>query len=636
MFSIKKYTKGVRFTIFIMIAATLLLFFIGFVLFQVENKRQLRNARNIQDRELKLSFKSMYSLKSESINGILFDYACYDDMINLVKSPSKFSPEEYITPTNHLKLTIFQAYNINKQIAYVNNVEAFVNDTLVFNNTIFEKLKKKRGLTFFINSNKGILEIHASTIHSSLDLEKKHEPQGFIFIGKLWDKTYLTELSKITNAKLSINANVSEKTEEKIIAKLYDYNNHEIASIHYEKRNLFEASMIEYEHFLNIFFILLSIAIIVLCISAYNVLLLRPLTIIESSLDSNTPELLTPLINKKNEYSIIAQLINNYFIQLKDNEQKIIEIEQTKNELRELNTELLFQRTKTIQQNEELRTQTENLACANEEIKVQKAIAEEQNRQINDSIGYASMIQQAVLLPQFNISNIFSDHFIYYKPIGLLSGDFYWFKEFYGKYYFACADCTGHGLSGAMMSMLGISFLNELTHHLSNKDLLSSTMLNKLRTKIVNTLHQTGEVGQIRDGMDITLCIFNPETNELQYSSAYSTFYHITQTDDLVYQLNEMKGDKMPVGIHERQEPFNAQIIKLKKGDSLYLFTDGYIDQFGDTSKKKFNKTNFKNMILSIQHLSFSEQQKYISNIFEDWKKNVEQIDDVTVIGIKI
>jgi serine phosphatase RsbU (regulator of sigma subunit) len=308
----------------------------------------------------------------------------------------------------------------------------------------------------------------------------------------------------------------------------------------------------------------------------------------------------------------------------------------TKNELTQINEELLKQKETVEKQNEELANQSDKLASAHYEIMFKNNQLEYQNAQITDSIKYASMIQKAVLTPQFNLEKTFKDHLIFYKPKEILSGDFYWFKEFYGKYYFACADCTGHGFSGAMMSMLGISFLNELTHHHNDRNVTPAIILDKLRLKVVETLHQTGEIGQIRDGMDIGLCMFDPENNKLEFAGAYNILYQIVNTPEGTFDLIEHKGDRMPVGIYDKPEPFTNYSFDLTEGDTFYLSTDGYIDQFGGPNKKKLNKQNFKNLLLSIQHLNLTEQRLYIKEFLKSWIGTLEQVDDITVVGIKL
>jgi serine phosphatase RsbU (regulator of sigma subunit) len=208
-----------------------------------------------------------------------------------------------------------------------------------------------------------------------------------------------------------------------------------------------------------------------------------------------------------------------------------------------------------------------------------------------------------------------------------VSGDFYWAEEIDGQYLIVTADCTGHGVPGAFMSMLGISLLNEII--ISKEIIRPDQILNKLREKIVEALKQeSGSV--IRDGMDMTICLFDRKTLKLQFSGANNPLYVVSDG-----QLTQVKGDKMPVAIYDVIEPFTLHMLQLKKGDTFYTFSDGFADQFGGPQRKKFLAKNFRNLILTIQDLSMIDQGNRLDEVFTDYRKEVEQVDDVVVIGVK-
>ena len=249
-----------------------------------------------------------------------------------------------------------------------------------------------------------------------------------------------------------------------------------------------------------------------------------------------------------------------------------------------------------------------------------------QKQHITDSIEYAKMIQTAIL-PSMELFSHRLEHFVLFKPRDIVSGDFYWAEEIDGKYLIVTADCTGHGVPGAFMSMLGISMLNEIiiSKAISRPDLI----LIQLRDKIIEALKQ--EVGSIlKDGMDMTICLFDLSTRQLQFSGANNPLYIVSEG-----LLTQIKGDKMPVAIHELMEPFTLHQLELKQGDTFYTFSDGFADQFGGPERKKFLAKNFRNLLLSIQSLSMIEQRNRLDEVFTDYRKEVEQIDDVVVIGVK-
>jgi serine phosphatase RsbU (regulator of sigma subunit) len=273
----------------------------------------------------------------------------------------------------------------------------------------------------------------------------------------------------------------------------------------------------------------------------------------------------------------------------------------------------------------------ELLAQKNEEITKQKEIVEEQHQEITDSISYAKRIQTALLTSDNYWEQISKEHFVLLKPKDVVSGDFFWaFQTENNLAIWVAADCTGHGVPGAFMSMLGISFFNEIV--VENNITNPAEILNKLRGKIIKALEQKGVDTQQKDGMDLALCVWDKNTNLLSFSGANNPLWLI-RNDELL----EYKPDKQPVGLFlGEMKPFSVQQIQLEKGDTIYTFSDGYADQFGGEKGKKFKLKSLKELLLSVQGKPLSEQKQIIDNMFETWKGNLEQIDDVCVIGVKI
>jgi len=253
-----------------------------------------------------------------------------------------------------------------------------------------------------------------------------------------------------------------------------------------------------------------------------------------------------------------------------------------------------------------------------------------QKEQITDSIVYASRIQSAVLPPQELIEKEFSEHFVLYKPRNIVSGDLYWMARKDDEMIVAVADCTGHGVPGAFMSMLGIAFLNQIV--MKTEGIQSNEILTNLRENVMSSLRQTGKQGESRDGMDIALCIIYFKKMKLQFSGAYNPLCLI-RNDELI----EAKGDKMPIGIHHKTpKPFTNHEMDIQYGDTIYLFTDGYSDQFGGINNVKFQYKTFKELLLKIHNLSMTQQRAVLDKTIEEWKGNLKQIDDILVVGFKI
>jgi serine phosphatase RsbU (regulator of sigma subunit) len=266
------------------------------------------------------------------------------------------------------------------------------------------------------------------------------------------------------------------------------------------------------------------------------------------------------------------------------------------------------------------------------EDKVRERTAEivAQKEEITSSIEYASRIQMAMLPIEDHFRNAFSDHFVFFKPRDIVSGDFYWIGEDDNHIFFAVADCTGHGVPGAFMSTLGISTLNEI---IANKsDLQANTVLNLLCEKTKTSLHQTGKEGEAADGMDIAFCVLHTNKNTLEYSGAYNSLF-IFQGGE----FKEYKADRMPIGIYYGEKVlFTNYEINVSNGDTIYIFSDGFVDQFGGPDGGKYKKSNLKKLLTEINHKPMAEQRQIIENEFEKWKGKTDQIDDITIIGVRI
>jgi serine phosphatase RsbU (regulator of sigma subunit) len=297
------------------------------------------------------------------------------------------------------------------------------------------------------------------------------------------------------------------------------------------------------------------------------------------------------------------------------------------NELKDLNRNLeqkVDQRTKEIrQQKEEIETQRDEITQQRDQLSVK-------NKEINDSIFYARNIQEALLPEENQFEKNLPDHFILFKPRDIVSGDFYWIKQIRKEVIFTAADCTGHGVPGAFMSMLGMSFLNEIVQ--DNKKLQPNQILNELREQVKTALKQESEETKSKDGMDMALVKLNTDTLNLEFAGAYNPLYIIRNGKLIVY-----KADRMPIGAQVKEEnTFTNQKIKLQQGDILYMFSDGYPDQFGGPNNKKFTKKRFKELLIEISNKSLHEQKRLLDQKHKDWMGQNTQLDDILIIGVKI
>lgn len=315
----------------------------------------------------------------------------------------------------------------------------------------------------------------------------------------------------------------------------------------------------------------------------------------------------------KKYHDVHAEIFNEF------NTQRIRDIE-FQYEIDKISKEAEIERLKTVE-----------LKIANERIEKQRQILHERNREITDSLLYAAKIQQAILKEEEYVSNHLPEHFILYRPKDIVSGDFYWAYEKNDFLYTAVADCTGHGVPGAFLTLLGNSFLNEITSH--NEDISPAEILEQLRVKIIRELSPDGES---RDGMDISLIKINLKTKLATWAGANNPLWII----DKQGESKSIEAEKQSIGYSEFIDDFINHEVQLNNGDMIYLFSDGYSDQFGGTTEKvggkKFRKSNLLTLLKSIHLLPLPEQKEKLNLVFDDWKGELEQVDDVCLIGMRI
>ena len=280
--------------------------------------------------------------------------------------------------------------------------------------------------------------------------------------------------------------------------------------------------------------------------------------------------------------------------------------------------------------NEELKQQSEELKSQNEEITTQRDQLDAQHQDITDSILYAKRIQGAVLPRLEYIDEILPENFILFKPRNVVSGDFYWVRQVNQYIIIAVADCTGHGVPGAIMSMLGVSFINEI---IQNKEITQTNQaLNELRKQVKQALRQTGKKGEADDGMDMALCALDTKTNTLQYSGANSSLYLIQNGE-----FTEIKPDKMPIGYYPNEKPsFVNHEIQLKNNDIFYLFSDGFADQLGGKKALKYKVSNFQKTLFENHNKPMVIQKEILESELQSWKNGYGQTDDILVMGVRV
>ena len=328
----------------------------------------------------------------------------------------------------------------------------------------------------------------------------------------------------------------------------------------------------------------------------------------------------------------IGLLILSVIIYIKARERNLREQKKTLElKVKERTEEVEIQKNEIVDKNHELEQQNNEILAQRDTLSAQNEKISKQNKQIKDSIQYASRIQSALLPSTTLLTQNDFEHFLIFRPKDIVSGDFYWIKQTDEHLLIAVADCTGHGVPGAFMSMLGNAFLNEIITH--NDVTKPSEVLNRLRELVIASLEQSGDDSVTRDGMDISFCAINLKTRELQFAGAYNSMFLIRNNE-----LTEIKANRFPVGhYYKGNQPFENTNIQLQSGDYLYLLTDGILDQFGGEYGSKFSAKRFRSLLKEICHLPMDNQKVSVERALDSWMNNkYDQIDDITMLGLKM
>ncbi len=269
------------------------------------------------------------------------------------------------------------------------------------------------------------------------------------------------------------------------------------------------------------------------------------------------------------------------------------------------------------------------ITAQKEEIELQHSELEEKNREITDSISYAKRIQSAILPPKRLVKEHLENSFILYIPKDIVAGDFYWMETIDNVVYFAAADCTGHGVPGAMVSVICVNGLNRCVREFGLRE--PGKILDKTRELVIKEIEKSEE--EVKDGMDISLCALNTKSNELIWAGAHNPLWIVREN---ATEIEEIKADKQPIGKYGIETPFTTHRIQLNQGDTIYTFSDGYPDQFGGERGKKYKSGKFKSTLVAMSQKPIDQQHDLLEKEFESWRGSLEQIDDVCVIGVKV
>jgi serine phosphatase RsbU (regulator of sigma subunit) len=314
-----------------------------------------------------------------------------------------------------------------------------------------------------------------------------------------------------------------------------------------------------------------------------------------------------------------------FMLKQKDNKELAIQ----KDEISEQNRELSLRNEEILAQRDEIEAQRDEIEAQRNLVFEQKEQIELTHHEISSSMDYAMRLQDTILPSLALLEEHFSGHMVFYRPKQKVSGDFYWWTKSGSSLILAVADCTGHGVPGAFMSLLGAGLLKEIVNTEGITE--PGRILDRLRKEVISALCQQGSMGEQKDGMEMAVLTINPKTRKCQYAGAKSPLYLVRRSKLKIYRPNPM-----PVSWYEEMLPFDTVDIPLESNDQLYLFSDGYPDQFGGETRKKFKYKAFRQVLTEHADLSMQRQQQVLSDTIREWQGNQEQTDDMVIIGIKI
>lgn len=595
---------------------------------------------NIANRESKNQIvENILQFKLKSYFGPVNDNSSWDEMVNYVKNPN----EQWA----RINLSTVESFGFSNtwifdkefnQVYSVFDSTVFEKDVVIPTKTLECAFRDSGTCHFFLKVNDTVLEVFGGSVVPSNDLCHKTKAQGYFLAAKYWDKKFIHALEHETGFSIHFRMpldTVAVSNEESSVITvsqlLKDVEGNTVLIADFTSNNKLAAELSS-SNSLSYALILLLVVTFAVFFFSVRCWISIPLMQITKSLNSENELFVSDLERKRSEFGEIAKLIKQFFDQKKLLEVEIAERIESQKRVSELYED-------TINLNHELQASEEELTQNLEMSHQLNEMLSKQQRDITDSINYASRIQKALLPPAELLGLLNREYFIFYKPHSIVSGDFYWISKYESKIILAVADCTGHGVPGGFMSMLGMAYLSEIVNQ--SYSLNASEILELLRRRVVDSLHQSNENSESKDGMDIALCIIDLEKMQLQFSGAHNSLYIVRDTTgeggSVVPEIIDIKGDRMPIGFSYRMDSaFTNNEVSLAQNDMLYLFTDGFQDQMSSETREKFKRKRLNVMLQSIYNQPVAEQERIVKNTFEEYRGEYRQVDDVLVFGMRI
>ncbi len=646
-----------RTKILLILAATgIILLATVFVFMQVAGKRN-QLIQDVQNHTIQQTIQALIEARSGYYNSMVRDYSGNHLMQSFVEKPDPSWARQNIRLIQTYRMSVVWIFNKEKKLAYSDSANG-INIPCMLSRTILDTIWKEGRCHFFVKSPCGILELTGSTIHPP---DHPDAPHGLFIAGKLWDSSTIKKIEELSHSRISII-----DTIEKLDSKrdyftgqffLYDINHQPVATL-VSVTN--EPLLARTEHITHVAGLVLLGSIFIIAfilVLGFNFFVLGPLARITSTLKTGNTKYIQKLTERSDEFGRIAFLIRESFEHSTKLSEEIENRRRAESRLTELNDQLISQKKELQDHHDDLYMLTEELQEQKEEIEEQKNYQAElndelkskseeiawqrdqiayQKEELTDSLKYARRIQRAVLPGRKILNHVFPDNFILYMPHSIISGDFYFITEEKGRIIIAAADCTGHGVPGALMSMLGITLLNEITHRSEESN--PANILIDLREEVIDAFRDSRHAEESREGMEIGIITIDPESLMMVYAGANLPLY-VYRNENLF----EFCPDKTPIGNYILQGNYSNQSFQLQKGDTLYMFSDGYADQLGGPKGGRYKKKLFKQLLSNLQKETMHDQKIFLEQNLEEWRKvksenggPFEQTDDVLILGFRI
>jgi serine phosphatase RsbU (regulator of sigma subunit) len=614
----KKFTPIFRHVIAISIVTFVVLGagIIGYMLWQTHQHRDMVAAARDERQDMA---ERIWKAKSENFQNAVRDNSAWDDLVDFTENfdtqpiDSAWLDDNFGFMLDAYTASMVAIFDANGRQLYTKIADGYKKfdffslDFLIFSNKV-----RDNGLTdFYMYKDEMLMEFFGATITSSADNDHKLKPKGFLLLCREISDDVIEDYRMSVgakSAKIAVKYNVPtdpDDGENIVISKEFNnYNNAEEAVMCSVFENSVEKFFDEMKPVFGIFALLCIVAMANI-IFFMRGSITEPLAQISKSLSTSDPTAINDLTKSNNEFGQIATMLQEFYMQ-----QEEVKI-----------------------QNETLVLQSEEINAINDDLSQQKNRLAEVNHQITDSISYAGRIQRSAVTQLEVIDQMFPDNMVIYLPRNIVSGDWYYVAQHHNKKIIVEADCTGHGVPGSLLSMLGISALKDILNlmEINGEAIMPETVLERMRATIKNTLiKQNDDIMSMNDGMDMSIGVLENDNSSMRFAGANQSLFVMRNAE-----IIKLKGNRMPIGNYVRETPFEGVDFALQKGDALFFMSDGIKDQISN-EMEKFKWMRLEAFLIEHSKLPLAQVGAKLIQTVMDWKGEMEQVDDMTMLGVRV